>query len=302
MWQIDVAMNTAKAMFPFQQQLRTFKRRIKPPAIGPQHASVISGGIDHILALEKAGCELKNKDILEIGSGWFPIIPLLLRLAGARHVHLTDEHVLMDADTLLAAVDCIRSRSEEISARLPLKGSLDFKAVEIDRNCSLEGMLCQLNFTYRAPFDPVRVMPQVDAVVSHTVFEHIPPHVIRNLLVHVKRGLKPGGFMSHGIDNTDHRAHRDRSLNRFDFLRYSDEVWKMLCLNPQDYTNRLRHSDYKAIFEELKFSVILENIYCSEGGIKEVKQLRLADRFQKRDVRDLATGWSHLVLRRDAIS
>jgi cyclopropane fatty-acyl-phospholipid synthase-like methyltransferase len=115
-----------------------------------------------------------------------------------------------------------------------------------------------MGMTYAVPFDYKQSEVRVDAIVSHTVLEHISPHVIEELVRDFRRVLNPGGMILHGIDHSDHRANVDTRLSRIDFLRYSDKIWNLLCIDPQDYTNRLRHSDYVAIFRAAGFEIVFE--------------------------------------------
>ena len=92
MWQIDCAIGAAKSAIPFQDQLRAAKHRLRAPRLHAGHDLVIEGALGHATALEKSGTPLAGRDVLEIGSGWFPILPIVLRLAGARRVYLTDAY------------------------------------------------------------------------------------------------------------------------------------------------------------------------------------------------------------------
>ncbi len=301
MWQYHYVVNTMKALMPFQDQLRAVKRHVSPPCIGAQHESVISGGFDHAAALREAGLRLEGARVLELGTGWFPIIPLMLRAAGSQTVYLTDVHRLMDKDTLLAALDFVSDNAGRIAAGLAVPpGRVEDLVAEADTGKSLDDLLADLGLVYIAPFDVTTQMPEVDAIVSHTVFEHIPPGILREILVHARKGLRPGGMMSHGIDNTDHRANKDDNLDRFDFLRYSDGAWKLLCVNPQDYTNRMRHSDYVALFSGTGYEVIHEKTYVLRESLPRLQSARLEARFSQKEPEDLAVAWSHIVIRQPA--
>jgi hypothetical protein len=293
-WQAVCAVNTAKACVPFQTQLRALRRRYRPPRTGPQHESVVSGAADHIAALEAAGLELRGARILELGSGWFPILPLILRAAGAAHVHVTDVHRLADGATLAEAGRFVEARAAQIARRLGIPEEDVRRVASAARGPGgFETRLAAAGLSYTAPFD-ARDVPPVDAVVSQTVFEHIPPHVLEELLASLAQGLPKGAVMSHGIDNTDHRANADRRLSRFDFLRYSDAAWRLLCLNPQDYTNRLRHSDYMRLFEATGFDPVPYKSHVSRRALDAPVMAKLAPRFAGKAPEDLVTAWSHI--------
>lgn len=297
MWQIDCAIGAAKSVVPFQDQLRAAKHRVRAPRLHAGHDLVIQGALGHAEALTKSGTPLAGKEVLEIGSGWFPILPIVLRLAGARRVYLTDAYRLLTIRTLQLALDHVQARREPIAAGLGLEAHDVERFVQQARGLALDPALARLGLTYIAPFETSRGMPPVDVVISHTVLEHIPPETIRTIFSDVGRGLREGGVMIHGVDNTDHRSHKDPRLGPFDFLRYGDGVWRWLCLHPQDYTNRLRHSDYLQMAQACGFEVLYEHRHLDASLMRHVESLPLAERFRDRPVEDLATSWTQFVAR-----
>ena len=210
-WQVNALRHTVKAAVPFKRSLRRLKRRIGRRAPNIDEHSVYSGGFDHIRALEKVGEKLHNKEILEIGSGWYPVIPLMMRAAGARLIHLTDVEPLLDEQTLLDAVAFLLDRRSDLADKLGVEPVLIENRLAVTKSQSLEEMLQRLGLTYGAPFDPGRSSLEVDVIVSHTVLEHIPPDILVGLFNWFRRCLRPGGLVSHGIDNSDHRANLDRN-------------------------------------------------------------------------------------------
>lgn len=299
MWQVDCVVNTAKASLPFQDPLRRLVRRVSPPRIGPAHETVISGGVDQVNALREAGLDLERATILEIGTGWFPILPLILRAAGVRRVWLSDVHRLLDPRTVADAVDFVRAnRSRLVDALGVTPVQFDAATSSFDADADLDAMLASLGLSYVAPLTESDDLPPLDAVVSHTVLEHIPPDVLERLFRDLDRRLAPGGVMSHGVDHTDHRANRDKSLGRFDFLRYSDRVWKFLCLHPQDYTNRLRHDDYVALLAQIGHEVVRQRTFVDSKGLAALRDTPIDARFAGRPLEALAISWSHIVSRR----
>lgn len=296
-WQAVCARNTAMAALPFQRELRALKRRVfgKTHAINAQ--SVYSGGFDQIRLLTEAGLPLSGAVVLEVGSGWYPVIPLMLRLAGAERVVLTDAHRLMDRETLGAALDFLRERQADLADRLRIPAAEVAQFLNEDAESDLETALARRGLVYRVPPDLAGLGAPVDAVVSHTVLEHIPPAELTGLFADSLRALRPRGLISHGVDHSDHREHRDPRLSRVDFLKYSDAVWRWLCLNPQDYTNRLRHSDYVRMIEAAGFGLEIERPLVDEPTLAGLGDIAPARRFSAYDARDLATTWSHLVAR-----
>lgn len=105
---------------------------------------------------------------------------------------------------------------------------------------------------------PGEVLPfddgSFDLVISHDVFEHLRAPV--ETLGEVRRVLAPGGELVCTIDLRDH-FHILSGEDRWnDFLRYSDITWWLMTSNRGAYTNRLRLSDWRRIFDSTGFAKV----------------------------------------------
>lgn len=279
-----------RAIVPFQSGLRQLKRRVRPYQDNPANSNhCISDGLTQIDALRRAGTPIAGATVLEFGSGWMPLIPLLLHLAGARHVVMTDIARLMDDHTVARAKQMVADRIGDVAACLDVGG---------------DNLLAKL----KGAFEPDYLVPwdiaahpsqSVDIIMSRAVFEHVPEPSLRFFMGHFRRILAPNGAMCHIIDNSDHWEHKDRSLSRIDFVRYedSDIVWKLAQLNEQAFQNRLRHSDYSAMMTEAGFVIAFAEGQPDLRCLEDLKHLPLASRFDGRDPQDIAILTSLFVAR-----
>lgn len=82
--------------------------------------------------------------------------------------------------------------------------------------------------------------------------------------------------MSHFIDMTDHFAHFDKSITIYNFLRYSDRVWRLIDndIQPQ---NRMRLRDYLDMYERLGIPIITTSI--KEGRVKDLRTVRVHEKY-----------------------
>lgn len=294
-WQWTVAVNTAKAITPFQAQLRQLKRSLTPSRMGEKYgAEVLPGALEQIAALKAQGVAIRGARVLEIGTGWYPVAPLVYRAAGARRVVLTDAHRLLHPRTLAAAAAFVHDQADHLAAELDIPAEEIRAVLRPPPDLGFEDALEWLGLSYEAPYD-IASGPEVDVVFSHTVLEHIPPDAIAAMFRALRGKISPGGMMCHGVDHTDHRRGQDASLGLIDFLRYSDSTWRWLCLNPQDYTNRLRHPDYVKLMREAGFDVRHEHRFVSPKVEDQLPSLPLWGRFAQMDRLDLATTWSMLL-------
>ena len=124
MWEIDVALNTAKAALPFSATMRRIVRARRGYPVTANALLALEQGLRQIEDLRSLGIQIDGRTILDLGSGWHPIVPLLFRIAGADTVHLSDAHHLMDANSLAAAIAWLGQQAPEISRRLGLTADL----------------------------------------------------------------------------------------------------------------------------------------------------------------------------------
>lgn len=276
----QLAAMALRGLVPFRPALRRLKRTVRPYQDNRANSNhCISNGLEQLAALREAGISVAGATVLEFGSSWLPLIPMLFYLAGAGRLILTDIERLMDARTEAMARARITERIDDIAAALA---------------APREALLARLdNFAadYCVPWNPqAHPADDVDLVILRATFEHVPVDQLRFFLAQFHRILGPGGATCHVIDNSDHWEHKNKSLSRVAFLRYeeTDWVWRLAQVNTQGFQNRLRHADYRALLQEAGFRVVLERGTPDPPCVEDLKRLPLASRFRGRPAEDLA--------------
>jgi len=271
----------AKHAMPFRRSLRGLRRRFRP--VGEERGKTgycIQNGLEQIAALREAGFEMEGRVALEFGTGWLPLIPWLLHLAGAREVVLTDIDRLMDAETMENARRLVGER-------------LDDAARVLGRpRAALEARLATpMAYRYLVPWDAAaHPSGSVDLVLSRATFEHVPLAQLCHFFAEFHRILAPGGMMTHVIDNSDHWQHRDPSLSRLNFLQIDGRslFWRLAQFNPQGFQNRLRHDDYIRLMEAHGFRVAVARGEPDPRSLADLPGLPLQPEFRAKAPRDLA--------------
>ena len=208
--------------------------------------------------------------VLELGTGWYPIVPIGMIRAGVDRVTTVDVNPLSDLSRSRAALEMF---GPELQADLAatnaaeLLNPLGIRVLVRDvRDCGL---------------DP----ESVDLFVSNNTFEHIPPPVLREILAEFRRLASPGAVMDHFIDMSDHYAHFDRSITEFNYLRYSDRTWRLFN-NRLQYQSRLRISDYRRLTVGAGFRIVAED--GERGPLEALESITLDSRFRHYSEQDLA--------------
>jgi hypothetical protein len=208
---------------------------------------------------------LERSTVVEVGTGFVPLLPVGLFLAGAAAVHTYDvarlsntartldllHQIVASADSGALERECPWTQPDRL-ARL--------REIAADPPAGLDPLLAAMSISYHVG-DATRSgldARSVELFVTNNVFEHVPAGVISALLAEAYRTGVPGALLSHHIDLRDHYAKFDRSVSVYNSLRYSSRQWRYLNsrMEPQ---NRLRHSDYLRLVDEAGFDLLLDD-------------------------------------------
>jgi hypothetical protein len=122
---------------------------------------------------------------------------------------------------------------------------------------SLKDLKDIYNIDYFAPCDLKKIKNknrEFDMSISTTALEHFTITDLHEYLDDLNIILKKGGFVSAGIDYSDHYSHTDRNISNLNYLSYSKQEWEKYN-NTYLYQNRLRHQNYKEIFESDSYKI-----------------------------------------------
>lgn len=212
-----------------------------------------------------SGMEIQGKTFLDIGTGWHPIIPLILHVLGAKRTVTIDLNPWLTRDSLLDTLKVLHGAAERIAKDFDL--SVDMVRGKLGRlaDCgqdpasTIDSLLRAAGIEYHCPvnaMDTQLAPQQFDCVLSFNVFEHVPPAVLKGILDESKRILLPGGMHLHHVGLGDHFSHVDKRITTANFLKYSAKQWYWIGGSGLAYHNRLRGIDFVRLFEKEGFEVL----------------------------------------------
>ena len=255
---------------------------------------------DHLQFFEKySNSKLVESNALELGTGWYPIIPIALFLNDIKLIHSLDLSDWMTRENLKKTCKkFIEWRNDgKLQEFLRYINEEKWKIIQslaIDEKQDLDSMCQQIKL--RRWIGDARNTHfhknSIDLMCSNNTFEHIPKEILKSILLEFIRIIKPNGVMSHFIDMSDHFAHFDHSINIYNFLRYSDQKWNLIdnSIQPQ---NRMRFIDYKEIYRKLNIPITHEEI--RKGNIDELKEISLDSKYEKYTLAHLAISHGYIV-------
>jgi SAM-dependent methyltransferase len=303
-WQVKAAVDTGKTFIPFYSTIRQWKRRFVPFQERPAVLTcTLEDGIRQVEALARLPFCLTEKQFLELGTGWYPLIPMLFRVCGFSRGYLVDAERLVDERLVVHAATILSQSSATIVNRLNLRTNDVAERLALDASGNAHNMLASVGLHYNAPVDARRLSLEsgtIDLITSRAVLEHIAPHILHDLCREFYRLLPPGGVMCHLIDNADHFRIVDKSISYVHFLRYSDRVWNLLSLG--NYQNRLRHSQYRTLFEHAGFHVVYEEATVNDEALDSLTRMSIDDSFCGFALTDLATIESLFILQKPPLN
>ena len=278
---LDILPKKLGFYFYYKIQSKSFKTISK--FVAPNKASYEK--IDSILT--ENGIQLKNKTILEIGSGWLPLLAYFLKIEGkADKVYTYDINKHYQQKNL---DKCYEYMSAHYKTNIELTDKGGFKLPD---------------FIEYHPFTNVinaELSTDIDVVVSRFVLEHVTPGDLVAINEKLYNSLPDNVYILHLISPSDHRAHSDGSISLYDFLKYSKKEWDRIQTK-FDYHNRLRLPNYLDIFKNAGFEVVyVEHDSAKDNAqkYKKYKELDIHSDFNKYSEEELTAGSINVLLKKN---
>ena len=307
-WKLKAALQQAVSLLPSNASFELYYRMQR--ACGTlRRVNPIEGfenGVRLLDAAEAASGDVRDKTVLEVGTGRRLNVPITLWLCGAAKTitvdlnrYLKPRLILEDIEFLRrhpAAIETAfgaRARSDEFQRRLALLLRRDLDVTSL---CELAGI------QYVAPHDAGRLPlanETVDWHVSNNVLEHIAPDVMRNILLEGRRVVRRDGLLIHRVDFSDHFSEVDARITTVNFLRYSERQWRRYAGNRYNYHNRLRIDELESIIRAAGLEIVLQRAEVDLAAMRVLEAgFKLDTRFAQKPKDVNATQSAVIVLAR----
>jgi SAM-dependent methyltransferase len=302
-WQYKLLIRSLYPFLPFQSKLRSIKRRLVP--LNKENArGVLECGLKMIELLKAENFDLKSKTALELGTGWEPLIPLLLRCAGCEKVITVDLHNLLDVISCKRVAEFILEEKNLISSKAGIEPQIIEEFIKSISFDNVKEFLKTSSIEYLSPCD-ARSLPlqdnTIDFIVSNNVLEHIPPEILKAIHLEFHRVLQNEGRMYHQVDNHDHLSYSDTSITDVNFLKYNEKIWKLLNSNPIDYQNRLRHFEYLDVLQQTGFVIQRDASVTDPQAIESLKKMKIDSKYASVSIDQLAITFSRVIAQKKQV-
>lgn len=229
---------------------------------------------------------VKSFTALELGTGWYPVVPISLWLCGAERIWTFDITSLLNAERVHATLAKFAGAARDNSLGELLPAAQANRVEQLEALCKRPSgedpvaLLASIGIEVRVQDaqNTGLASASVDLLTSTTVLEYIPRQVLATIFAEFVRIAKPGAVSSHFINLGDQYRHFDRSISPMNFLRFTERQWRFFnsALAP---IMRLRHSDYLNVFETTGWRVIHDE--KTHASADALDRLPLAPEFRR---------------------
>ena len=303
-WILKAIIQKVITYLPFSFHINYFFQRYitKGVLLTDDFFTILLGDLTRVTKLYQSHIgSMRGIKVLELGTGWHPIMSVGLFLTGAEEIVTTDLRKLIRKKNLLtllttyiryyekgrlAAYDIpvIPERVEQLRQILSESPGLsDMDMLQKMKIRQVVGDAGKLQY-------PAHYF---DLTFSVNVFEHVHKEPLERIVHHFHSLTRPGGMAYHAIGPYDHFVHVDETISKFNYLQYSERQWQWIDngIQPQ---NRLRIPYFRKLFLENNYQ-ILEELFWDPEPL-ELQRIELHPDFQQYDPKENAIPYGTFVL------
>ena len=284
-WLVKASVQKALSSLPDGTRLNyVFQRKVSKslPASDATFRLKFSRALRHLEAFDKYGARARSEAVFyEFGAGWDLAVPLAYYALGV------DRQILVDirANLHLELIEDSVGKFERLADELEREAGQPLRRLRPLGDASVSELERNFGIRYLAPYDARDTkLPaaSVDFISSTVTLEHIPEQDAAAILAECERLLRRDGVMSCRIDLQDHNSYVDKSVSRYNFLKFSEPAWRMLN-SPLHYQNRLRYPDYTRLFRAAGLEVLEEAVSRPTAAELELlRTMKVAAKFRGR--------------------
>lgn len=301
-WVLKAVVQKAISFLPYKHRINFLFQKYVTKGVNltePYFEDRLTHYKHHSQFQKKYKGTLQGISVLELGTGWHPVVPIGFFLSGADQIYTVDISRLTDRQKVLDTIELFLQyqkdgRLTEFCEALPERLKKLEAIIQQQADYDWEALSRALRLNYLVV--DARQLPleadSIDLITSNNTFEHVYAEVLKDILLSFKRIVKPDGLMSHFIDMSDHFAHLDPSITIYNFLQFSEAQWARIdnSIQPQ---NRWRIPQFRTLYTELGIPVTEEQNRV--GDLEALQGVAIHPSFERFSFEELAVSHSYLV-------
>lgn len=235
----------------------------------------------------------------EIGTGWYPTLPIAFYLCGASEIHTFDIASLLNPGRLALVLGYFCSAGDRgvLKRLLPalrperLQRLRELRELAVKKSPIETLKQIDIHAHVRDACDSGLPSGSMDFIFSCSVLEYVPPPVLSRMLSEFRRVISARSATVHWVNLVDQFHWFDPSIGPFNFLQYTERQWRWRT-SPLIAKNRLRISDFREQFSRAGF--VLKAEENQSGSAADLRGIPLAPEFRHYSMEDLLVLYSLL--------
>ena len=313
-WRVKIAIQNTLSLLPGNAGFR-INEQITQFVRGSMEARIESKkrflkGIDniHLIRNNVEEFNLKDRTILELGTGWHGVDLVIFYLLGAKNIITIDHYPHLTLAYMVSTIETLLNNSDVVSRLIELGLLPDRVSVleaSIAQASSLAELLKSLEIDYQivtsAEYKYLTIKQQpVDFFYSESILHRLPVKHLQDLLQVVSGCLSNDAVIFHRTDQSDINAQRhvDTELWALNYLRYSEWFFNLFMSGKFNSQNRLRESDFLQLLDESGMSPIYLESHCRKDDMDRLRNFKVARRFKDKTIEDLSVKHSKIVCKK----
>ncbi|MBC23065.1 MAG: hypothetical protein CMJ32_04005 [Phycisphaerae bacterium] len=207
---------------------------------------------------------LEDSSIIEIGSGWHPLLPIVLHGLGAGRVVMTDVSRHMRPEYVCQTIDYVKGDGLQWLQGLPIDH--DQFRLRINALAGAPGdcfdRLRDAGIEYLSPFDFSDTDfsdGEFDCVISNSCLGYIPTPILPSIFKESARILRQDGVFVSNIHVYDDFCREGSGITPANFLQFSESEWDRIGNSSIHHQNRLRPRAYVSLASDEGFAIERED-------------------------------------------
>lgn len=301
-WHVKYFLAAILGLMPFRHYLH-FKAQCLLGGAKLDEEEMLSRAIELYSLVFTFKKSLYATKVLELGTGWFPYMPIVAFLFGARDIVTVDLNPWLSNETLRKTIKSILDKEEKIKVNLNFDSEIlnsrfsVLKSIYND-NCEFRLTLDRLGIKYLSNYNVcnLEVDEKFDVILSSNVLEHIEINALSKIHAHLLNVVSDKGIAVHRYNPADHYAYLSGST--ISFLTVPDWLWRFYRQGGIAYHNRLRTREHASLVSNNDWVIKLwaDAIDNKAVELLEGKKVNLNNRYNEMDLDEICAYYSWFVL------
>lgn len=306
-WHIKYALAAILGIFPYRHFIH-HKVQLVLGGLKLNEKEMLSRAVELYTLAFKNKQSLKDNTILEIGTGWFPFMPIVAYLYGAKKIITVDINPWLKDETVRETLKCILVNSEYLRNSIASDyNEFDSKISKLrtiyEQNYGFSKTFEELNINYIHSYDVCNLIldeaEKIDLVISSNVLEHIDQVKLHEIHEHLFDISKSNAIAIHRFNPGDHYSHLSGSS--VSFLTISEILWRIYRQGGIAYHNRLRTHEHADVIKQAKWNIQLWVDAIDNKAVQNIESgdLKLNNKYKNMTSNEACAFYSWMVLGKD---